>query len=558
MGYHDRFGISLESQIDYASELKAKKKRYSHIRSRIRTRGGSLITTDDIKIGFEFETLVYLADIKHQLAVMNQFKHSLEGVGHVLACNYYLSEILQSDHFTIDGEADKWLITKDESVLLGHNNMYYRSLHNHQHVKLSSRKIIANIEIVSPVMSYSDISSKLNMLDISNTFVNNQSTSNHVHLSFSEFITPYNLYKICIAWFIFEPLIMAMVTPDRRDNMYCVGMRSILSDYKSIVLDKLYKLQKLQFRTIDDIIEFFQIRDMESSSQLRYVALNLLNLRDIHKKTAQKLNTIEVRLKHGSADMFENDCWIKFLSHFFMSCINNPPITEILNDDIYDVLYNLKPDDGKDKLKIVFDFMFSFIADCPTDVVNTCWDDIVLIAKMSNVKLNDCISDEQKTINSKLMTILLHLKYDKELSKDEEHFLLKHRNNVTSNGSLLHIALKRRAMQAIPKLLQFGVDVNIQDASGHTMLFMLPCESLYNILKIVQRLGVKTDMNIQTHMGNTLLHTLLQQNCNQNLVDLIIEMGARTNIYNKDWLTAKDIAIAQKRRVPSMSSSKSD
>lgn len=231
---------------------------------------------------------------------------------------------------------------------------------------ISPSQLLEKIEVVSPPLNMNDIGKgilyDINSIMTANNkliYVNNEKTSNHVHMSFDDgkgnllLTSPESLIKVCIAWWYFEPIFMLLCGHWRRANEYAEGMRSIVYNYftnpleaKDLMetiddetfLDKLREIdlltdedlmymgdddfsEKLYIQTImNSIISFFQGDINDRSS--RYAALNMLNM------TNNGIGTIEVRIKQGSNDPKENSNFILLLTDFFKNVLSREVVTK--------------------------------------------------------------------------------------------------------------------------------------------------------------------------------------------------------------------------------------
>ena len=233
---------------------------------------------------------------------------------------------------TTNNTKGKWLMTIDRSVKVTER------IHTYLFKSATSKRIqraeiedgnicsllVTHLEIVSPILSYikdiKDDKGRFNTFFAhleslpTVSFWNNKTSSNHVHISYGPKMSPSTVFKQCIAWYVFEPLIMTMVLPDRRNNKFCKLMRRMVS------LEKFMKIYSKD--TVTDfkyLIDNFQIidPDIEKDKQ-RYVAFNILNLLNDEGK-----RTIEIRLKHGSTSIKENRAWIMFIVHFMHKFANS-------------------------------------------------------------------------------------------------------------------------------------------------------------------------------------------------------------------------------------------
>jgi hypothetical protein len=239
-------------------------------------------------------------------------------------------------------------------------------------------------EIVSPVMTMKDINLKSDSeFDrfMRNVSANGQfrqwhsdATSNHVHLSYdnpSFFRNPARLLKVCMAYWYFEPVLLMLCRHTRRSNDYCWSLRQFLkgkimsdSDYAMHVEfgSKLYLTAMSRDRFKEVYHKIFHtatitnyasiLKDLGLSDdyqsiaylfqhlEYRTSALNLTNL------VPGGTGTIEIRIKHGSADTTENKMWIHLLANmFYVAFTDTKLISERWDDkfinsawDLYDQL----------------------------------------------------------------------------------------------------------------------------------------------------------------------------------------------------------------------------
>ncbi len=275
-----------------------------------------------------------------------------------------------------------WETTLDTSVSLGDSIFVYTKLNNGQYSHqimvddlLKDMTIIENIENVSPILSWKDITEKKKgdgdgngselekekrtkfetVLDVEMSagglfnYFHNDKTSNHVHLSLEkEFQNPFHLADMCIAWWYFEPLFIALVGFVRTYSGYCdplrdVLIRNIIQHHKSGIDGKTMNISSMNevYNEVVDIYDNFtstalklpnSVLDKEYEKELhlevidlfqknnRYVALNLINLKTF--------GTMEIRLKNGSTDSKENAEWMKLLAFFLYAVLKNGPVSE--------------------------------------------------------------------------------------------------------------------------------------------------------------------------------------------------------------------------------------
>ena len=315
-------------------------------------------------IGFEFETLVAA---KYSLSREDLFIKMAE-----YPYKFYLidDDFIESGSSHSDDMISSWLIKEDRSVKHNRSRQYITSreyLQNKSSLDTTSLKIMEGTEITSPILDVESVLARdgefsqamTKLISIKGlTFFNNNTTSNHVHISMKSLYRPKYLWKACRAWYIFEPIIMSMVIEPRRLNLtqFCVSMRSSMYAkdlVNNIVLQPDFDKVKAYLRGgggadsnpsdlwyTDKLIHAFNPKH-------KINALNLGHL--IYTK-----GTIEVRLKQGSADIDENRAWILFLVHFFNSALR---IKELPNQ-LPEINFQITP---VTEIKAMYDRMFDIL-----------------------------------------------------------------------------------------------------------------------------------------------------------------------------------------------------
>jgi len=294
-----------------------------------------------------------------------------------------------------------WALTFDRSVKSsGIDDLLYREDENVKLMAVDSEEthVLDFMEFVSPIISWDNIewlnmfmneikvqrsqqenSNKYTTETCNNTYptnidgkfiyVDNNTTSNHVHLSYGNKFAKNKLltFNAARAWWIYEPLFMMLVLPSRRINPYCESMhskcirrsgnnlRNVETIFKSIHIAKgnddnddivfqlpsstnPERISNWTIRTVVDIFQGFVTDDNNVTTRPdRYAAYNMTNL-------LAGIPTIEVRLKHGSSDPYQNMMWVGLLILFF-DAVRNAPLN-ILYDQPRDareasnILYN--------------------------------------------------------------------------------------------------------------------------------------------------------------------------------------------------------------------------
>lgn len=304
-------------------------------------------------------------------------------------------------------EVKTWVVMKDASVLESGFPLYETfDEQDHGIEEGPVAKLIPMIEIVSPVLTYRDVHGPY-FADILERVLplhghlrmwNNDKTSNHVHFSYAHGSEAFDkndfLFKFCMTWLVVEPIWFVLMGHWRRNNRYCLPMNERLCKelaekgpvlYHQTTVNDLFKLatgknlraeargggSKENFLTYA-LVNFFQgpihVRDS------RYAAVNMLNLKE------GGIQTVEIRIKQGSASGEENRMYLLLLSNFVQSVMDEPVITEELRKDpdrckvlwrLYDRVAKhwggktrvALPKDTKDALDMLADRFFGMIRD---------------------------------------------------------------------------------------------------------------------------------------------------------------------------------------------------
>lgn len=266
------------------------------------------------------------------------------------ATNYQQYQALNANMMDIDDgyrspqtqkQRNTWVITFDRSVKQDNTVSLYTTfeslLMNSRNTPGKGNTLLEHIEIVSPILTWSDI--KMNnvfqefmnsVIRVNNSFEywNNSTTSNHIHIACKDIFRtdPISLLKAAMAWWVFEPVFLLLVAPWRRGNGYCMATHAALdAKYGSDNARELfYNLNEDNYKaflaslqlsdTVESVVALLQGVDLSS----RYVAFNMLNI--------IKYGTLEVRLKQGSSDSKENTLFMELLAYFFASAIKNQSV----------------------------------------------------------------------------------------------------------------------------------------------------------------------------------------------------------------------------------------
>ena len=372
-----------------------------------------MVYFSDLRFGFEFETLMNAIhlDLRTTDTKLNKIQQALsECVDICQDTNVEVSKCPQDYNeqdfnFKVISDKDEndtkdkkpfWAITLDSSVelrpelnyLCVHPYFYYNlkdTMDDDKHATLrknSNNSIIEHLEIVSPILKYDQIHIVKSAVKLFNgqwpcyekpqwECFNNHTTSHHIHYSINEssknpvcvFRDYKTLFKICSYWLYFEPLFLQLVPFWRNSNKYCKSMfdyiakkhacdpgkpcNSLIEFMKDMKFDNI----KNGNTSVEEVIKLFQ-------GVSRYSAMNMMN---IYNNT---INTIEVRLKHGSNDGLELAQYICFFAFFFIACCNVDKFAYEINEklpNLQTIALKSRIHDPKEYINLLFIQFFKFV-----------------------------------------------------------------------------------------------------------------------------------------------------------------------------------------------------
>ena len=294
---------------------------------------------DKINFGVEYETLIH--DYNHLLdtELMGEDKVCSEKTDNITnnnkkninLVNNFNKKLSSPNIFVYDqcianslqqNSTDKyrnWMVSTDMSVkCVQDNNNAGLIPHkkNNRKIKKCDNDLLEYVEIISPIISITNISQIYTVLQEGITqqfdFYSNSTTSNHVHMSCDvHFNNPDLLLKICSAWYYFEPVFFSLCNLSRQKNKFCRSMRSMIK------AEAINTAKNLNNKSIDNIINIFQ-GNLYSN---RTTSLNLYNLK-YHGATG----TIECRLKECCKDIRELQGWVYLLAVFYCRAMSTNEI----------------------------------------------------------------------------------------------------------------------------------------------------------------------------------------------------------------------------------------
>jgi ankyrin repeat protein len=108
-------------------------------------------------------------------------------------------------------------------------------------------------------------------------------------------------------------------------------------------------------------------------------------------------------------------------------------------------------------------------------------------------------------------------------------------------NNMLHFAAQWKLDRAIPVIIQKGVPIDEQNATGETALFMaVKTDSISTIRVLLEN---KANLNARDKQGNTLLHTAVRWNSRASAA-LLISSGIDINAYSLNGCTALHDAVS--------------
>jgi ankyrin repeat protein len=142
--------------------------------------------------------------------------------------------------------------------------------------------------------------------------------------------------------------------------------------------------------------------------------------------------------------------------------------------------------------------------------------------------------------------IFVHVKYDGDFAIFKEMIKNSDVNIRNKRGcTLLHIAISRKRDVIAFDLLKMGIDVNVQDYKGQTVLhylgFYMKHWNIELAKKIINQGG---NLEIKDEHGNTpLWYAVHFSKGNYEFVQLLVEHGANPSSQNNVEKTPLDIAL---------------
>lgn len=353
----------------------------------------------NFKYGIEYETLLFNKANKCKFNIIESDESQREIIFEYLSKNNVCATIDyydSNDEFSIK---PNWIIDEDVSVDLiddfkdenvsedeqkypsgnpSIDKLYTILFNDTKHISdFSFGKLITCNEIISCPFDFNGPNGSNNPIiktlynslseNPENTLISyhNAKTSTHIHYSFPNnpaITNVNNIFNIYAAWLYFEPVFQALVPPWRKDNNpFCSPIRDMLLHYSTkfntttnIFMYSYSDIKNLlQLNDIKNIITAFQFEYSTMDNMpypYRHKTINMLNL--IQSKTKGcPINTIEIRLKHGSCDYEETMKYIELYGLFIvkavekgeaffnMNCASNLPypVKQILLSDAIDI-----------------------------------------------------------------------------------------------------------------------------------------------------------------------------------------------------------------------------
>lgn len=106
----------------------------------------------------------------------------------------------------------------------------------------------------------------------------------------------------------------------------------------------------------------------------------------------------------------------------------------------------------------------------------------------------------------------------------------------------LHLAVFAKSLKCVRHLIDHHADLNIVDHKGHTPLYE---SCLYYTPEVTISLILKSNLDVQTNYGETVLHYACRNNMKE-LVRLLLQAGADASLKNNNGVTALRIAEIHK------------
>ena len=120
------------------------------------------------------------------------------------------------------------------------------------------------------------------------------------------------------------------------------------------------------------------------------------------------------------------------------------------------------------------------------------------------------------------------------------------------NWTALHLAARWDHIEAVKVLLDWGASINATNDEGRTALHEACASAMgtsryFGVVKVLLELdrgtGTSTSINVADRSGDTALHCAVRNpSTNTEMIQLLLDNGANTDLKNANGETALDIA----------------
>ena len=247
------------------------------------------------------------------------------------------------------GDLNSWKIKHDQSVVYNRRNDHVEKVNRNGQAAQNLMDMIDNINICTPMLSLRE---EATIYDIHNTigksiecndmfrYYRNNTTSNTIHLACKDYLKdPKVLFKLCMAWFVFEDVFFLFCDERRRGN----NERNSIK--KGQLVSNVLKLEEASFQSINQVEDAFE--PFEKSLDTLHLdddEYNQLDDNDDNNEDDDNYDdTVMITMKECCKNTTELMAWTCLLAVFLCRVIENPCVTKMYSvETLTNILINIQ------------------------------------------------------------------------------------------------------------------------------------------------------------------------------------------------------------------------